>query len=280
MGKHEELIGEKVNGLEILKVFKKGRRYHATFKCHCGRVHTSQLQNVKGGQTKSCGCRLGNPPQKIKASIRPKSKSKLMMEGSLEVFETGEVIRFNKYGEFLCPQYTTSRDNSYLVIRPVIDGEQKTFYVHRLIAEAFVPNPNNYAVVSHKDGDNENNEPSNLMWTTYSGAKYHAFEKGFTDPYTNGFDCLMCKKRTRSKTKLCPTCKRERRKAETEAYAMNDRIDEFSFVELRRLNKNQRAYAELRKKGLSNKQIANELHVSRQNVQQTLNRILRRVYHD
>lgn len=276
MSKHEELIGEKVNGLEILEVFKKGRRYYATFKCHCGNEHVSQLHNIKSGQAKSCGCRLGKPKNVIKSHDRPKSKSKLMMDGLLEVFETGEIIRSNKYGEFLCPQYNAGRSKNYLAIRPTIDGKQKTFYVHRLIAEAFVPNPNNYTVVSHKDGNNENNHPSNLMWTTKSGAKYHAFEKGFTDPYTNGFDCLMCQKRTRSKAKLCPTCKRKYKKSETEAHQMNNRIDEFSFVNLKSLTKNQQAYAKLAKKGLSNQEIAKALHVNRSNVQQILSRTLRR----
>lgn len=47
-----------------------------------------------------------------------------------------------------------------------IDG--KDHRVHRLIAKAFIENPDNLPVVHHKDGCKQNNDISNLKWTTYS----------------------------------------------------------------------------------------------------------------
>ena len=37
-------------------------------------------------------------------------------------------------------------------------------YVHRLVAEVYLPNPNNYEYVKHKDGNRMNNHVSNLEW--------------------------------------------------------------------------------------------------------------------
>lgn len=44
------------------------------------------------------------------------------------------------------------------------DGKNKTVHVHRLVAEAFVPNPNGYDTVDHIDGNKLNNNADNLQW--------------------------------------------------------------------------------------------------------------------
>ena len=50
-------------------------------------------------------------------------------------------------------------------------GERKTYYVHRLVAETFIPNPNGYSEVNHKDEDKSNNNIDNLEWCT---SKYNS----------------------------------------------------------------------------------------------------------
>lgn len=55
----------------------------------------------------------------------------------------------------------------YLQVGLLDNGKQKTAKVHRLVAEAFLPNENNYPCVNHKDENRKNNNVSNLEWCTH-----------------------------------------------------------------------------------------------------------------
>jgi hypothetical protein len=56
--------------------------------------------------------------------------------------------------------------------------KQKTYLVHRLVAMAFIPNPNNLLEVNHKDGNKLNNRSDNLEWCTRSENIIHGFKNG------------------------------------------------------------------------------------------------------
>lgn len=55
-------------------------------------------------------------------------------------------------------------------------------YVHRLVAECYLPNPNNLAEVNHKDGNKANNNVDNLEWCTRSENLQHAIRTGLKPP--------------------------------------------------------------------------------------------------
>lgn len=63
------------------------------------------------------------------------------------------------------------------------DRKEKTMYIHRLVAQAFLQNNNNYTDVNHKDGNKENNILSNLEWVTRSYNIKHAYNTGLRKVY-------------------------------------------------------------------------------------------------
>ncbi len=62
----------------------------------------------------------------------------------------------------------------YKVVGLYIGGKQKQFRVHRLVATAFIPNPENKPFVNHIDGNKANNDVSNLEWCTQKENVNHA----------------------------------------------------------------------------------------------------------
>lgn len=58
------------------------------------------------------------------------------------------------------------------------DGTQQRVRIHRLVAEAFIPNPDNLPQVNHKDGNKANNNVENLEWCSIRDNLLHSFRTG------------------------------------------------------------------------------------------------------
>jgi len=70
------------------------------------------------------------------------------------------------------------QNSGYTITDIMIDSRQRTKTIHRLVALAFVNNPENKSDVNHKDGKKGNNNVSNLEWMTKSENSKHSYETG------------------------------------------------------------------------------------------------------
>lgn len=138
-------------------------------------------------------CVKANTPKKRKRrNNMSRWKDVVGYEGLYLVSDQGEIISLprtiitnNKYGEitvhrkqkFLKPYLRGRGEHKYVAVALSKDGETKGYSLHRLVAEAFLPNPNNLPEINHIDENPLNNCVENLEWCSrqynieYSKAK-------------------------------------------------------------------------------------------------------------
>ena len=87
-------------------------------------------------------------------------------EGLYEVSNLGNVNKLVKYNGAHKPRKLRIDKYGYKCISLWKKGKSKHFTVHRLVAMAFIPNPNELPCINHKDEDRANNAVENLEWCT------------------------------------------------------------------------------------------------------------------
>lgn len=105
-----------------------------------------------------------------------------MTETYLHQIPSVKGYRINRFGEiwsevhsrFLTPKFR----NGYPIFEFYVSGIRKRLYIHRILAELFIPNPDNKAEVNHIDGNKTNNSLINLEWATHQENLQHAHRTG------------------------------------------------------------------------------------------------------
>lgn len=101
-------------------------------------------------------------------SIRTLKHTKVRSNGRVDN-RSGRVLKqkINRYG--------------YGEVTLSSDGKRKTYLVHRLVAAAFIPNPENKQTINHKDGNKLNNHVNNLEWATQKENQQHKWQYGLAN---------------------------------------------------------------------------------------------------
>ena len=95
------------------------------------------------------------------------------IDNDYAVCSNGDIVSL-KYGKVRLLKPDT--DRGYKRVTFSNGDKAKKHSVHRLVASAFLPNPENKPCVNHIDGDPSNNELSNLEWCTYSENEIHSYK--------------------------------------------------------------------------------------------------------
>lgn len=105
-------------------------------------------------------------------------KSVKGFEGLYEVSNFGEVKSLPRNGTILKPRLLIGFIDSGGYQQVLLSSKRVHKKIHRLVAEAFIPNPDNKPCVNHIDRIKTNNHIDNLEWCTYKENTIHSFNTG------------------------------------------------------------------------------------------------------
>lgn len=89
------------------------------------------------------------------------------INANYEVSDKGNIksVNYRGTGKSAIRKQSISK-NGYMRVILSDNGKNKTYFVHRLVAAAFIPNPDNLPEIDHIDGNRANNDATNLRWCT------------------------------------------------------------------------------------------------------------------
>lgn len=100
-------------------------------------------------------------------------------EGKYKVSSRGGIKSYKRSDEGKILKQLVN-DSGHRMVRLYEKGEYEHAYVHRLVAEAFIPNPNNYPLVLHNEDDPSKNAVGDIRWGTHKENTMDKFRNGCT----------------------------------------------------------------------------------------------------
>ena len=182
---------KKCNIVKNVECFKKNNKYYSSYCKECEKIlKHSYWENKKIKKYDEYKKYIiENLEKEIWKDIKG-------YEGLYQVSNCGRVkalTKFNNYYNSIYNELKTrirkeriitfrKTNNNYLQVQLWKNSKRKNCLVHRLVAQSFIPNPENKPQVNHIDGNKQNNNVENLEWATRNENMKHAFKTGLNKP--------------------------------------------------------------------------------------------------
>lgn len=106
--------------------------------------------------------------------LNTKVDFKKCCNGAFIACSDGRIYRICKNGLYKLAKINPTKSDGYVRVGYMLDGKHYSYSAHRIIAQAFLPNPDMHEIVNHKDGNRANNSVENLEWCSQKENMLHA----------------------------------------------------------------------------------------------------------
>jgi len=161
-------------------------------------------------------------------------------ESSYEVSNIGNVRSKARFVDNKYPNSKSLRQSKLLGQRLTVWGythvalsrnsKNKSLVVHRIVAKAFIPNPENKPCVNHKNGIKTDNSVENLEWCTHKENTHHAFSTGLSKGPVGGNNRSARIVLNLNTGIFYDTIKQAAESIPTKDYTLFARMEDFGFV--------------------------------------------------